>query len=130
MARIELPIEGMTCEHCVRSVRGALEAVPGVRSAEVSLADRKAIVEADGNLPERATLSDAVARAGYRVPDAARPRDSDPQLVSLGTSTLGKGDSPILLRGRSSFRMEGQNWDSPRNSRTAVKRLSYPPARA
>ncbi len=88
MAQIELPIEGMTCEHCVRSVRGALEAVPGVRSAKVSLADRKAIVEADGIAPERGVLSDAVARAGYRVPDAARPRDSDPRLVPLASSII------------------------------------------
>jgi Cu+-exporting ATPase len=88
MAQIELPIEGMTCEHCVRSVQGALEAVPGVRSAKVSLADRKAIVEADGIAPERSILSDAVARAGYRVSDGARPRDSDPRLVPLATSTI------------------------------------------
>jgi Cu+-exporting ATPase len=88
MAQIELPIEGMTCEHCVRSVQGALEAVPGVRSANVSLADRKAIVDADGVAPERGILSEAVARAGYRVPDGTRPRDSDPQLVSLSRSTI------------------------------------------
>src|SRR4249919_3278165 len=98
MAQIELPIEGMTCEQCVRSVRGALEAVPGVRSAEVSLADRKAIVEADGNLPARGTLSDAVARAGYRVPDAPRPGDSDPQLVSLATSTIARPTAVELVK--------------------------------
>ena len=45
MARIELPIEGMTCDHCVRTVTDALAKVPGVRSAKVSLNERKAVIE-------------------------------------------------------------------------------------
>ncbi len=51
MARIELPIDGMTCEHCVRTLTDALEKVPGVRSAKVSLRDRKAVVESQGACP-------------------------------------------------------------------------------
>ncbi len=94
MTRIELPIEGMTCEHCVRTVQGALQAVPGVRSAKVSLADRKATVEADENVVQRDQLSAAVAKSGYRVPEGARPHDSDPRLVSLNTATLGSAAAP------------------------------------
>ena len=56
MTRIELPIEGMTCNHCVQHVTGALEAVPGVRRAEVSLSDKRAVVDVDdGRARPRAT---------------------------------------------------------------------------
>ena len=68
MAKIELPIEGMTCEHCVRSVTDALVHVPGVKTATVSLSDRKAVVESADGTPSRQQLAAAVAKAGYRVP--------------------------------------------------------------
>ena len=35
MARIELPIEGMTCEHCVRAIDGRLRRTPGVHVDKV-----------------------------------------------------------------------------------------------
>jgi Cu+-exporting ATPase len=68
MARVELPIEGMTCNHCVRSVTESLQNVPGVQSVTVSLADKRAVVElADGQV-SRSDLVEAVVAAGYRVP--------------------------------------------------------------
>ncbi len=70
MATIELPIEGMTCEHCVRSVTDALTHVPGVKSATVSLSDRKAVIESSDGTPTRGQLAAAVAKAGYHVPAA------------------------------------------------------------
>ena len=67
MGRMELPIEGMTCDHCVRTVTAALAKVPGVHSAQVSLSDRKAVIESNGDLPTREALTAAVVQAGYRV---------------------------------------------------------------
>ncbi len=66
MARVELPVEGMTCNNCVRHVTEALEGVPGVRHAEVSLQDRKATVDADDTVGSDA-LAAAVEGAGYRA---------------------------------------------------------------
>jgi Cu+-exporting ATPase len=68
MGRIELPIEGMTCSHCVRSVVDALQKVPGVQAASVSLAGKKAVVDVEDGKVRRADLTSAVAQAGYRVP--------------------------------------------------------------
>lgn len=76
MARIELPIEGMTCQHCVRTVSGALEKVPGVRTVAVSLDDKKAVIESGETMPSRDELVAAVSSAGYRVPSAAKLRES------------------------------------------------------
>jgi copper chaperone CopZ len=60
-----LKIEGMSCGHCVMHVRAALEDVAGVKSAEVNLLERSAMVEGD-NLEDQA-LRAAVADAGYKV---------------------------------------------------------------
>jgi len=43
---IKLRVDGMSCEHCVQAVKKALEGVPGVRSARVSLEQGLAEVEA------------------------------------------------------------------------------------
>ncbi len=64
-----LMIEGMSCQHCVASVTKALQAVPGVQSAQVSLDEARAQVSGDAPLP---ALLEAVQRAGYTAtPDDA-----------------------------------------------------------
>ncbi len=83
MARIELPIEGMTCDQCVRTVIAALTQVPGVRSAKVSLRDRKAVIESTGGMPAHNVLAAAVARAGYRVPAPNETLSADELTTSM-----------------------------------------------
>lgn len=59
-------IEGMSCEHCVRHVTGALEELNGVKSVKVSLKKKTAVVEYEGTV----TLDEmkaAVKDAGYEV---------------------------------------------------------------
>lgn len=63
MKKIDLTIEGMTCEHCVRAVRGALENVPGVRVEAVDIGS--ATVEYDPERVNEETLVDAIADEGY-----------------------------------------------------------------
>ncbi|MDR0386614.1 MAG: cation transporter [Treponema sp.] len=64
--RTTLKIAGMSCEHCVKAVKTALEAIPGVRSAGVSLADNAAVVD-HGDEVSLAALTAAVEEAGYEV---------------------------------------------------------------
>ncbi len=63
--KVTLNIEGMMCMHCVKHVTDALNAVSGVRSVEVSLENKRAVVEADGADVE--ALKAAVVNAGYEV---------------------------------------------------------------
>lgn len=53
----------MTCTACVEKIEGQLTKVDGVRSARVSLAERRARVECDPDLPDSALVA-AVRRAG------------------------------------------------------------------
>jgi len=56
----------MTCDDCIQTVTDALEAVPGVRSAEVSLEQRSARVAVDPSVePDRLTV--AVRASGYNA---------------------------------------------------------------
>ncbi|MDR2194869.1 MAG: cation transporter [Treponema sp.] len=59
-------IKGMSCEHCVQHVAGAINGIHGVTSATVSLKDKKAVVEhKDGVTLDH--IKAAVAEAGYEV---------------------------------------------------------------
>jgi copper chaperone CopZ len=61
---VALDIQGMSCEHCVRSVRGALLAVPGVVRADVRVGHADVEVE---DATARDALTAAVAEEGYRI---------------------------------------------------------------
>jgi copper ion binding protein len=61
-----LKIEGMSCEHCVKHVTEALEAVEGVKSAKVSLKDKSAAVD-HGDGVQLDALKAAVTEAGYET---------------------------------------------------------------
>ena len=61
----KLKIDGMSCEHCVRAVSGALQEVPGVEAVvEVNLDRGEALI--DGSA-ETALLIEAVEAEGYRA---------------------------------------------------------------
>ena len=61
-----LKIEGMSCEHCVKHVKEGLEAINGVKSANVKLKEKSAVVE-HGEEVGLETLKAAVVEAGYEV---------------------------------------------------------------
>jgi copper chaperone CopZ len=64
-----ISIDGMTCGHCVASVTEEISAIDGVSTVAVDLnagGISTARVESTGPISE-ATLSEAVAEAGYTV---------------------------------------------------------------
>lgn len=65
--KVTFPIEGMSCQHCVKRATEALEGVDGVTAADVDLDAAQATVTlADGVTRDR--LAEAVASVGYEVP--------------------------------------------------------------
>jgi copper chaperone len=63
MERIEFTIEGMSCEHCVRAVRGRLERTPGVKVEDVQVGAAK--IEYDPSKTNIDDLEEAIADEGY-----------------------------------------------------------------
>lgn len=72
----ELPITGMTCASCSARVEKALAKVPGVLSAQVNLADERALVTSVGGAVTVAGLTAAVEKAGYGVIPVAAQADA------------------------------------------------------
>jgi copper ion binding protein len=65
--KLELKVEGMTCDGCVRSVERKLSKVAGVESARADLGAGKATVEYDDAQAQADQLITAVEQIGYRV---------------------------------------------------------------
>jgi copper ion binding protein len=63
-------IKGMTCGHCVRSVRSELGQLPGVSDVQVDLSAGTATVTSEQPLDAQAVRA-AVDEAGYELVDAA-----------------------------------------------------------
>lgn len=69
MTRTEtLSIAGMSCAHCVRAVRSALESVPGLTVDDVRVGEAQVRYE-EGVVPREA-IAEAVDREGYPLREA------------------------------------------------------------
>jgi copper chaperone len=65
MAEISMKIDGMSCQHCVMSVKKAVDAVEGINSSEVLVGSAK--ISYDDIKTDRDTFVKAVQDAGYKV---------------------------------------------------------------
>lgn len=62
----KLLIEGMSCGHCVNHVKGALNELHGVVSAEVDLDTKTAVLEANDDIQDE-VIKSAIEEVGYEV---------------------------------------------------------------
>jgi len=60
-----LAIAGMSCDHCTRVVRSALEALPDVSPAEVRIGS--ALIVSDGSDTTLDRVRQAIEEAGYSI---------------------------------------------------------------
>ena len=68
--RVDLPVSGMSCAACARSIENQLAATPGVAAAHVNFATSTATVEFDPRRAAVRNLVDAIEELGYGVPRA------------------------------------------------------------
>lgn len=66
-----LDVQGMSCGACVGHVTRALQALDGVRSAQVSLQDKQAVITYDPAKVQVAQMVEAVAEEGYEASSRA-----------------------------------------------------------
>lgn len=67
MAKLVVEVEGMSCEHCEKRVREAIESVEGVEKAVISLEAGTAEVTYDDGKIVQDAIAEAVDEAGYEV---------------------------------------------------------------
>lgn len=88
---LEIPVNGMMCDHCVRRVSDALTAVHGVEEVNVELSKARAFVEIDPTQVDRLALNRAVEEAGFSVASddgrIEKHAPPPPGLVGIGLSS-------------------------------------------
>jgi len=67
MTRNVLTVPDISCEHCERAIKGALEPLAGVRSVQVSIATKRVTVEYDEAEVGLDEFRKAVDEEGYSV---------------------------------------------------------------
>ena len=67
MQKTKLKISGMSCQHCVKTVKNALTALEGVQSAKVNLRKGEAVVRFDEMYVNPVNLTDAITQVGFEV---------------------------------------------------------------
>src|SRR6187399_2990536 len=74
--RVDLPVSGMTCAACARSIERTLSGTPGVGRANVNLATNTATVEFDPAVVQVRDFVGAIEELGFAVPEKEAPADS------------------------------------------------------
>jgi Cu+-exporting ATPase len=77
--RVDLPVSGMSCAACARSIENQLAGTPGVSSANVNFATSTATVLFDRSRASVRELVDAIEELGYGVPEAKEGEDVEEQ---------------------------------------------------
>ena len=85
LSTLTFSIGGMTCAACVHHVGNALNEVPGISDAQVSLGTETATVEFASNSVTKSDLRDALSGAGYSVRQFA---DEDTSIFADGDKTI------------------------------------------
>jgi P-type Cu+ transporter len=80
---ITLPVTGMTCAACARTIERTLQRVPGVERASVNFATSRATVQFDPQRADVPALVKAVRGVGYDVLEL--PAERMPSVISQGS---------------------------------------------
>jgi copper chaperone CopZ len=64
---LTIPVHGMTCGGCARTVEKKLAGTPGVSKVTVDLTGARATVEYDASTVQPEVLANAVRQLGYEV---------------------------------------------------------------
>lgn len=67
MNTVTLSVEGMSCNHCVNSIKNSVGTLNGVTKVEVDLEGKKVNVEYDSEKVEIATIKETIEDQGYDV---------------------------------------------------------------
>ena len=85
LSTLTFSIGGMTCAACVHHVGNALNEVPGISDAQISLGTETATVEFAPNSVTKSDLREALSGAGYSVRQFA---DEDTSIFADGDKAI------------------------------------------
>lgn len=117
----KLAVAGMTCNNCARHVTEAVQSVPAVDSALVSLADKRATIRwKPGQSPDLASVVRAIEQAGYEAAelDAASGHEdlhhshapNSKESIWSNSVLLGVVPTALLMAGEWLLRLGDARW--------------------
>ena len=62
-----LNVDGITCEHCVKTIKEAIVNVVGIFSVQVNIEKKQVIIEFDEKQAKPEDLIDKITEAGFGV---------------------------------------------------------------
>ncbi|EDP74994.1 copper ion binding protein [Hydrogenivirga sp. 128-5-R1-1] len=68
MREVEVKVQGMTCQHCVRTVHNAVASLEGVSRVDVSLESGTVRIQMEKDIPLE-DIKKSIEEWGYRVVD-------------------------------------------------------------
>ncbi|CAB4408278.1 unnamed protein product [Rhizophagus irregularis] len=63
-----IPINGMTCQSCVKSITNAVSSLSGILNITVSLENNEASISFDSNKVSKSTIIETIENCGFDVP--------------------------------------------------------------
>ena len=67
MKKITLEVNGMTCDHCVETIKGALNKIIGLNLIEINLDKSQVKIEFNESQTNIKILSDQIVALGFEV---------------------------------------------------------------
>ena len=67
MGNQTLNVEGMTCDHCVQTIKEAVNNLVGISRVEVDLENKQVAVEYDKALVKLDSITDKIVEIGFEV---------------------------------------------------------------
>ena len=62
-----LNVDGITCEHCVDTIKEAVEILDGVLSVDVDIEKKQVVVEFDEKIAKAEDLINKIEEVGFKV---------------------------------------------------------------
>jgi Cu+-exporting ATPase len=102
--KVSIPITGMTCVSCTKTIESSIKKVKGVSKANISFAAEKAHIEYNPNITKREELEQSIEEAGYHVAKEQKKENvlklkvigmDSPHCVGIVGSALDKLDGII-----------------------------------
>lgn len=84
----EISVYGMTCEHCVRSVKKTLESLPEVEKVEVSLEESKARFTYNPKVLDENVIRKAIEEEGYFLEKPLENEAKEESVLPIGEPTF------------------------------------------
>src|SRR2546423_11994382 len=101
VGRVALPVSGMTCAACARTIQRTLANAPGVSRANVNLATNTATVEYDPAQVHVEDFARAIEELGYGVPKTESEADTEVPYYSRRLLVAVIFAAPVIALGMS-----------------------------